>query len=132
VLIAAVLHDTIEDTTATESEIREYFGENVLSLVREVSDDKSLPKPERKRLQILNAPHKSTAAKQIKLADKIHNIRDITLTPPVDWSEQRQLEYLDWAEAVVAGLRGANQALEDEFDAGMTVARARFANDRNS
>jgi guanosine-3',5'-bis(diphosphate) 3'-pyrophosphohydrolase len=75
-----------------------------------------LPKAERKRLQIEHAPHLSHGAKQIKLADKISNIRDVTDNPPDDWDLQRRLEYVEWGENVVAGLRGANAELEAEFD----------------
>src|SRR6266568_91129 len=77
VIVAAILHDTVEDTETTLAEIEEHFGPVVCSLVQEVTDDKSLPKPERKRLQIEHAPHLSTGAKQIKLADKISNIHDV-------------------------------------------------------
>ncbi len=115
-LVAAVLHDTLEDTETSPDEIRQRFGQEVLGLVLEVSDDKRLPKAERKRLQIVHAPHISPRAKNIKLADKICNIRDLIDTPPADWPVRRQREYLRWAEKVVAGLRGANPALEGLFD----------------
>jgi guanosine-3',5'-bis(diphosphate) 3'-pyrophosphohydrolase len=101
----------------------------VLSLVSGVSDDKSLPKPERKRLQVANAHHKSAAAKQIKLADKIHNVLDITQTPPSDWSMERKREYLEWASAVVAGLRGTNEKLDAAFDAAIKTARFKLESD---
>ena len=82
ILIAALLHDTIEDTETSEQEIAEAFGSQVLSLVLECTDDKSLKKQERKRLQIVNAPKKSSGAKQIKIADKICNLRSIRVDPP--------------------------------------------------
>ena len=116
-LVAAVLHDSIEDTHTSPEEIRDAFGQAVLDLVLEVTDDKSLPKAERKRLQVEHAPNRSLPAKQLKLADKICNVRDILHTPPADWSPERRQEYLDWARQVVDGLRGANPALEAEFDA---------------
>ena len=116
-LVAAVLHDTIEDTHTSPEEIRAAFGQQVLDLVLEVTDDKSLPKAERKRLQVEHAPNRSLAAKQLKLADKISNVRDILKSPPPDWPPERCQEYLDWARQVVAGLRGSNPALEAEFDA---------------
>jgi guanosine-3',5'-bis(diphosphate) 3'-pyrophosphohydrolase len=112
ILIAALLHDTVEDTDTTREEIAEWFGENVASLVMECTDDKSLPKQERKRLQIVNAPHKSPGAKQIKLADKTCNLRTMVEDPPADWPLQRQIEYFEWAEKVVAGLLGQNEALD--------------------
>ena len=115
-LAAAILHDTIEDTTASPEEIRANFGEEILALVLEVSDDKDLPKPERKRMQIEHAPHLSPAAKLIKLADKICNLGDVLHSPPPDWSHQRRREYLLWTEQVVAGLRGTNPALEKQYD----------------
>ena len=123
VIVAAILHDTVEDTQTTPSEIEEHFGPAVRSLVQEVTDDKSLPKPERKRLQIEHAPHLSTGAKQIKLADKISNIHDVAFAPPADWPYQRRTDYLTWADRVVNGLRGCNEGLEQLFD--KTISRAR-------
>ena len=126
VLIAAVLHDTIEDTETTKEEITELFGENVCRMVLEVTDDKSLPKAERKQLQIEHAPHLSDGAKQIKLGDKISNIRDVSQNPPDDWSDERRLEYVGWGEKVVAGLRGVNPELEKYFDETIIEARQKI------
>jgi guanosine-3',5'-bis(diphosphate) 3'-pyrophosphohydrolase len=116
-LLAAVLHDTVEDTETQEAELSEHFGPEVASIVAEVTDDKSLPKAARKQLQIEHAAQLTSKAKLVKLADKISNIRDMTPAQPTGWPLERKLEYLDWAERVVAGLRGTNSALEDEFDA---------------
>lgn len=116
VLIAAILHDTIEDTETTREEIAEKFGETVAKMVLEVTDDKSLPKAERKQKQIEHAPHLSHGAKQIKLGDKISNIRDVMENPPDGWSDKRRREYVEWGEKVIDGLRGANAKLEKHFD----------------
>jgi guanosine-3',5'-bis(diphosphate) 3'-pyrophosphohydrolase len=89
----------------------------------EVTDDKSLPKRERKRLQIETAPHKSYGAKLIKLADKSCNVRNLVTTPPKDWSLERRQEYLLWTEKVVAGLRGTNPALEEYYDHEITSGK---------
>ena len=115
-LVAAILHDTIEDTDATADEIKSQFGEEVLSLVLEVTDDKNLPKQTRKQLQVEHAPHKSKKAKLLKIADKINNIRDIIKSPPESWSLERRQEYLLWSEKVVAGLRGGSPKLEGQYD----------------
>ena len=115
-LVAAILHDTIEDTATKPDEIREAFGEEVLALVLEVTDDKSLPKQVRKQAQVESAPHKTHNARLLKLADKICNVQDILLTPPEDWSLERRQEYLLWTEKVVAGLRGVNAGLENRYD----------------
>jgi guanosine-3',5'-bis(diphosphate) 3'-pyrophosphohydrolase len=116
-LQAAILHDTIEDTETTPQEIEDNFGREVLLLVLEVTDDKSLPKQERKRLQVEHAPDSSTSAKQIKIGDKICNVNEITPAQPAEWPLQRKLEYLDWAEKVVSGCRGCNSDLEQHFNA---------------
>ncbi len=115
-VIGGLLHDTIEDTGATHEEVAAIFGVVVADLVMEVTDDKSLPKAERKRLQVLHAPHKSARAKQLKLADKTSNLRALASSPPASWPLSRQREYLDWARSVAAGLRGANAWLEEQFD----------------
>ena len=115
-LVASILHDTVEDTGTKPDEIRAAFGEDVLALVMELTDDKSLPKQVRKQLQVENAPHKSRNAKLLKLADKICNVHDILASPPDDWSLERRREYLLWTEQVVAGLRGVNARLENQYD----------------
>ena len=127
VLQAAILHDTIEDTETTPEELATLFGDDVRHLVEEVTDDKELDKPDRKRLQVEHAPHLSQRAKLIKLADKICNVRDVIHSPPSDWSLGRRLEYLDWTEQVVAGLRGASAALEGLYDGVLHEGRARLA-----
>jgi guanosine-3',5'-bis(diphosphate) 3'-pyrophosphohydrolase len=114
-LVAAVLHDTIEDTETTAEEIEAMFGSSVLKIVLEVTDDKLLPKEERKRLQITHAATKSLAAKKLKLADKICNVYDIIHSPPEKWTVERRLAYLFWAEQVLEGLKGANEYLEKEL-----------------
>ncbi len=115
ILTAAVLHDTVEDTETTAEELTNLFGEKVCSIVLEVTDDKSLPKHERKLMQIEHSPHLSVEAKQVKLADKINNVSDILNNPP-DWSDERKREYIVWAKNVVAGLRGVNPELDLMFD----------------
>lgn len=117
VLCAAILHDTVEDTQTTPQELAERFGEQVAGIVMEVTDDKSLDKAERKRLQIEHAPHLSHEARLVKLADKICNLRDILASPPAGWPTARKQEYFDWAAGVVAGMRGAHPGLEARFDA---------------
>ncbi|MCP5160834.1 MAG: HD domain-containing protein [Hahellaceae bacterium] len=116
VICAALLHDTVEDTETTTDELQHEFGHAIASIVLEVTDDKRLPKAERKRLQIEHAPHMSDAAKLVKLADKICNLADISLTPPKDWDLPRKQAYFDWARQVVDGVRGIHPELEAIFD----------------
>ena len=122
-LQAAVLHDTIEDTETTRDEIQSHFGERVCTIVVEVTDNKALPKMERKAAQVAHAPHLSKDAQSLKLADKICNIHDVAMCTPIDWEKERQQAYFDWATEVVAGLRGCNSALEDLFDHQIEISR---------
>lgn len=115
-LLAALLHDVLEDTETSAEELQAAFGVEVCALVQEVSDDKTLPKAQRKALQITHAPHLSTRAKQLKLADKICNLRDLLSHPPQDWTLERKLDYFNWTRQVSAGLRGVNPALENLLD----------------
>lgn len=115
-LVAAVLHDTLEDTETTYEELRERFGQTVAAVVLEVTDDKMLPKEERKRLQIEHAAHISRRAKLVKLADKICNVRDVAANPPHGWPLERRREYFDWAKQVVDRMRGTHRRLERLFD----------------
>ncbi len=116
VIAAALLHDTVEDTETSIEELEARFGKRVASIVAEVTDDKSLPKDERKRLQVVKSASKSLGAKLVKLADKTANLRDLVATPPADWSDERRIQYFEWAREVVEGLRGTNAAIEAAFD----------------
>ncbi len=120
-VMAAFLHDTVEDVGVTADDLLERFGADVAALVMEVTDDKSLPQEERKRLQVENAPHKSVRAGTIKIADKISNLRAMLYSPPADWGPERIRDYFAWAKKVVNGLPEPNSALKAEFD--LTVKR---------
>ena len=116
VLCAAILHDTVEDTETTFAELERRFGGEIAGIVREVSDDKSLTKAQRKELQVEHAPHLSRGARLVKLADKICNLRDVADDPPANWPHERRVEYFEWAKLVVDGLRGVHPQLEKAFD----------------
>ena len=117
VLCAALLHDTVEDTATTHEELVKAFGARIARVVAEVTDDKALPKSERKRLQVEHAASISREAKLVKLADKICNLRDVVERPPAKWDLQRRRDYFEWAKEVVDRLRGTNPRLEAAFDA---------------
>ena len=123
VICAALLHDAIEDQQITATRISREFGANVAALVCELTDNKSLPKAERKAIEIAVAPNLSTGAKLIRLADKISNVRSLGLSPPADRSTQRRLEYIEFCSKVVAGLRGTNAMLETLFDEAQPPSR---------
>ena len=121
---AALLHDVVEDTPTPLAEVADRFGADVAALVGEATDDKSLPKAQRKRLQVVHAPTRTPRAKLLKLADKISNLRALAASPPADWSADRRLAYVTWAREVAAGLRGIDPWLDRQFDAAAAAAEA--------
>ena len=125
-LVAAILHDTVEDTKTTLRELEKQFGRAVRSVVEELTDDKSKKKALRKRLQIEHAPHLSRQAKAIKMADKISNVQDVTEHPPKKWRLARRIAYLNWTEKVVAGCRGTSDGLERYYDKALKKGRAKL------
>jgi len=121
---AGWLHDTIEDTETTHRELAEKFGERVAALVVEVTDDMTLPKDERRRRQVVEAPSKSPGAKLIKIADKISNIRARMLPRPNQDERDDLIDYVAWAEKVAEGCRGVNAVLDRTFDQTVDLARS--------
>ncbi len=115
-IIAGLLHDTIEDQGVTFEELAGHFGSDVATLVAEVTDDRTLAKAERKRLQVATAPHKSERARMLKIADKTANLHSVLTSPPKHWSAERADEYFAWARRVVDGCRGVNAQLEAAFE----------------
>ena len=130
-IVAGILHDTIEDTTTTPDELASAFGSEICSIVLELSDDKSLPKPVRKRLQVEHAGNLSSRARLVKIADKISNIHDIMDSPPVGWSCEERLNYIVWAEEVINRLRGTNENLERYFDTLCSEAKKKINEEKN-
>ena len=120
-LMAAVLHDTVEDTEASYDELRERFGTGVADVVMEVTYDKGLPKAERKQRQGVCAPYMSKRATLVKLADKTCNLRDVANSPPAGWPRRRKQDYFDWAKQVVDGLPLVHDKLRRSFEAAFAL-----------
>ena len=115
-LMAAVLHDTVEDTLTTYEELVQHFGKTVADVVMEVTDDKALVKADRKQHQVDHAPHLSDRAALVKLADKTCNLRDVANSPPAGWPLERKQEYFHWAKRVVDGLPPVSAKMRATFD----------------
>jgi GTP diphosphokinase / guanosine-3',5'-bis(diphosphate) 3'-diphosphatase len=126
VTVAGLLHDTLEDTATTYDELAAEFGEEIASLVREVTDDKALPKEARKKHQEEHAQLAPDGAKMIKIADKTSNLHSILNSPPRGWDLTRKKEYFDWAKRVVEGCRGVSENLEAEFDLAWSQGAGQF------
>lgn len=111
VLTAALLHDTLEDTDATEVEVEELFGPRVLYTVKEVTNDPNLSGMENKKLQVEHAPTMSLDGQLVKLADRVYNVGDLK-NPPPSWSKEKIDEYYGWGEKLLNALPGTNAGLE--------------------
>lgn len=116
-LAAALLHDTVEDTAAELEDLQDLFGADVADTVAHCTDDKGLPKAERKRLTIVEAAHAPPRAQLVKLADRIANCADLADHAPAGWGARRIGQYGDWSRQVVDALRGVHPELEARFDA---------------
>jgi hypothetical protein len=115
-VIAALLHDVVEDTPITYENIVTTFGKRVAEIVRENSDDMSLPKAERRRARIAGMALKSREARIVKMADIISNLRAVAVSPPAGWSTERKLGYLEGCRQVVDAARGTEASIERIFD----------------
>jgi guanosine-3',5'-bis(diphosphate) 3'-pyrophosphohydrolase len=127
VLVAALLHDILEDTDTAPREIEEKFGLQVLKLVQEVTDDKNLPKKVRRNEQENTMGERSHGAKLIRIADKISNVSDFFHSPPPGWDSETRIEYLDWTERVIGKIKGVNPNLESVYDEKLKMARKKYA-----
>jgi (p)ppGpp synthase/HD superfamily hydrolase len=125
-IVAGLLHDTVEDCDVGRDDLVRTFGEEVAALVMEVTDDKSLPKAERKAAQEREVLHLSDRAKRLKMADKTSNVLTLVDGPP-DWPVPRQTEYVDWACRVIDPIRELDARLAGEFYAAVAEARAAIA-----
>lgn len=123
-VMAAWLHDTVEDCGALPAELEAQFGADVAGFVAELTDDGALEKPERKRMQLVNAPGKSPEAALVKACDKLSNIRALEMSPPVDWPQARKAAYLDWAEQVVGLLPAGADPVREVFAQQLIRSRA--------
>ena len=129
-ICAAWLHDTVEDCPPTSfAEIESIFGNEIASVVKELTDDKNLDKNERKSLQIVNASHKSPAACLVKIADKTSNLKSIATSPPADWSYERRRDYVIWAAQVVNALAFKPPGALQKFLLAVDQAEIANAND---
>lgn len=128
ILLASILHDIIEDTNVTPLQLTDKFGPQVSAIVSELTDDMSLPYPDRKQLQVDRATKLSLAARKIRIADKASNMQDL-MAYPVDWPMDKKQAYVLNAIQVVDQIRGTNQDLERWFDETTKLARAHFGLD---
>jgi guanosine-3',5'-bis(diphosphate) 3'-pyrophosphohydrolase len=124
VLVAAILHDVVEDTTTTIEEIEQVFGPTVAGVVAELTDPPGVTGREADASQLARAPTMSWSARLIKLADKTYNVRDLRLNPP-GWKLASRLGYLGHCIEVVQAF-GFSPGLRllERFEAEAALTRA--------
>lgn len=79
VIAAAMTHDILEDTEYSEEKFRKELGDDVLEIVKAVSNDKSLPWEEKKKKYVESVRKGSVAAKAVAVADKIDNLKSLLM-----------------------------------------------------
>ena len=126
-LVAAVLHDTLEDTETTPAELATVFGPVIRDLVQAVTDDTTLLTAARKTRQAAGAARLTDRATLLRIADQIAHVRDGTHHSPAPWDRTRRRAYLDWTAQVVAGCRGVNPSLDATYDRVLREGRAVLA-----
>jgi guanosine-3',5'-bis(diphosphate) 3'-pyrophosphohydrolase len=116
-VIPAILHDTLEDSgkgkgsiIVTREMIAQEFGEKVASIVEELTQDKNLPKHERRAKMIEHCGKMSPEARVIKLADRLCNMQDMKHMPQ-DFVDR----YCDEARQMVANMKGSHSLFEEEI-----------------
>lgn len=79
VIAAALTHDVLEDTDYPEDKLRKELGDEVLEIVKDVTNDQSLPWEEKKKRYVETVRNASEGAKAVALADKIHNLESLLI-----------------------------------------------------
>jgi (p)ppGpp synthase/HD superfamily hydrolase len=106
-LIAAVLHDIVEDTHVTIESIEYLFGSDIASIIAELTCENAVNSYEKKQVLLEQVKTASVPAKTIKLADVISNISSI----PTKWTYERKESYLNWCDEVAAVCKGTSENL---------------------
>jgi len=112
----ALLHDTLEDTSATFDEISKQFGIDIAEGVSALTKNETLPKSEKMfdSLKRIRALSKEVWA--VKLADRITNLQE----PPAYWDTSKKESYLQEAIQILQHLTGANPYLEQRLSKKIT------------
>jgi guanosine-3',5'-bis(diphosphate) 3'-pyrophosphohydrolase len=108
----ALLHDTLEDTSATFDELEREFGIEVAEGVSALTKNESLPKEE----QMMDSLNRILKLKKevwaVKLADRITNLQD----PPYYWDNNKKKKYQNEAKIILEKLKGGNEYLEKRLN----------------
>ncbi|MBN2441403.1 MAG: bifunctional (p)ppGpp synthetase/guanosine-3',5'-bis(diphosphate) 3'-pyrophosphohydrolase [Spirochaetales bacterium] len=122
ILAAAALHDVLEDTDLSSEIIQKQFGNKILSIVLELTDDKTKTLEERRNYIIDTIAGKSKEAQKIKIADFISNVR----TLPPDWSKEKIQGYIDWIDMAARQCKDINLPLEEMLRTLLKEQRKKF------
>ena len=112
----ALLHDTLEDTSATFEEISKQFGLDVAQGISALTKNEKLPKTEKMLDSLRRIKDLQTEVWAVKLADRITNLQE----PPAHWENSKKSEYRQEAIQILQYLKGANSYLEQRLSSKIT------------
>jgi (p)ppGpp synthase/HD superfamily hydrolase len=130
-IIAAWLHDSVEDTEVTLAIIESEFGENVKNIVEGLTDHdhfKNLSLQERKTLQAERLRNESASVRRVKIADQTSNIRGLTIDPINSMTPEECYYYVRGAKLLADECRGVSKLLDTLFDQAYAMAIERYQN----
>lgn len=111
-MIAAALHDILEDTEVTSIGLKYLFGSEVSKIVQELTCNSANNSDDKKIALMNQISIGSNAAQSIKLADVISNVSSI----PSQWSLERKLAYIEWCKKVAKVCSSSSKRLYDQFN----------------
>jgi len=107
----ALLHDLLEDTSATYQEIKEKFGEDIAVAVLALSKNDKLPAEQQTIDSLTRIRQLSNEVWAVKLADRITNLQ----TPPGNWSKKKISGYREESGLILHALKKGNRYLAERL-----------------
>ncbi|MBS0605114.1 MAG: bifunctional (p)ppGpp synthetase/guanosine-3',5'-bis(diphosphate) 3'-pyrophosphohydrolase [Verrucomicrobia bacterium] len=107
-IMAALLHDILEDTQTVPEELGSLFGKKVLFIVEQLTESLEIS-------LLDQAKAMSTEAKLVKLADRTHNLRDLLDHPPKVWKPDKVEKFIQKSRDLLEVLKEAHPALEKAY-----------------
>ncbi len=108
----AILHDLLEDTSTTFSEIQAVFGLKIADAVLALSKNIALESTEQIPDSLERIKLQSKEVWAVKLADRISNMQK----PPVHWDQFKIIAYQKMARVILSTLKGGNVYLEKRLE----------------
>jgi (p)ppGpp synthase/HD superfamily hydrolase len=108
----ALLHDTIEDTSADFGELENKFGVNIAEAVSALTKNKNLPKEQQMMDCLIRIKKLQPEVSAIKLADRITNLQK----PPAHWDNEKRKNYQKEALVILSELKDGSSFLANRLE----------------